>query len=169
MSAPVTPESEKTLMNRRGFLTSVTLALGGVVGLVLGGSGAAYLLSPAWRKKQEEWIEVARLRDLPAGNPVKVDYVKRKADGWMVVEGRSSVWLMNEGKSVIAFDPKCTHLGCPYRWEESQQQFLCPCHTAVFSKMGEVVSGPPPKALNRFPVKVEGGVVFILPEVAGHA
>ncbi len=151
-------------MTRRRFLTWATALLGGMVAAVLGGSGAAYVLSPAWRKKQEEWVEVTSLGAVPDGVPTKVDYVKRKMDGWMAIEGKSSVWILKQKTELIAFDPKCTHLGCPYRWDQDKEAFLCPCHTAVFSKSGEVVSGPPPRPLDRFPIKVEKGVIFILPE-----
>lgn len=152
-------------MTRRKFLTWMTALMGGAVAAVLGGSGAAYVLSPAWRKKQEEWVEVASLGAVPDGVPTKVDYVKRKMDGWMTIEGKSSVWILKQKTGELtAFDPKCTHLGCPYRWDQEKEAFLCPCHTAVFSKSGEVVSGPPPRPLDRFPVKVEKGVILILPE-----
>lgn len=162
----MTPESQKPeeYLDRRGFLVRMTAILGGAIALVLGGSGAAYVLSPALRRKKEEWIEVTTAGAIPEGVPTKVDYVKRQADGWMMIEGRSSVWLLKQKNEMTAFDPKCTHLGCPYRWDEAKETFVCPCHTAVFSKTGEVVSGPPPRALDRFPVKIERGIVSILPE-----
>ena len=98
------------------------------------------------------------------GDPVKLDYVKRKMDGWNVIESPSSVWVVQQKGEWVAFDPHCTHLGCPYRWDASKQAFLCPCHGGIFTKDGSVVSGRPPKPLLRFPVKVEGGTIFVLPE-----
>jgi Rieske Fe-S protein len=43
-----------------------------------------------------------------------------------------------------------------------QEEFFCPCHNGVFDKDGNVVSGPPPRPLDRFEVKVEDDQLFIL-------
>jgi menaquinol-cytochrome c reductase iron-sulfur subunit len=64
---------------------------------------------------------------------------------------------------VTAFDPHCTHLGCPYRWDAAKEAFLCPCHSGVFNKQGVVQSGPPPRPLDRYGVRVQQGIVSILP------
>ena len=32
----------------------------------------------------------------------------------------------------------------------SDQVYLCPCHDAIFGKQGEVLDGPPPRALDRY-------------------
>jgi menaquinol-cytochrome c reductase iron-sulfur subunit len=157
---PNEPESPQ----RRTFLIGLITAMGSFIALILGGSGAFYFLSPAWRSKKEDWVEVGPVDAIKTGDPVKLDYVKRKMDGWNVIESPSSVWIVEQKGEWVAYDPHCTHLGCPYRWDSAQQKFLCPCHGAVFSKDGTVVSGPPPKPLNRFPAKVEGGIIYVLPE-----
>ncbi|HJT23007.1 MAG TPA: ubiquinol-cytochrome c reductase iron-sulfur subunit [bacterium] len=148
---------------RRSFLIGLITVMGGFIAFILGGSGATYFLSPAWRTKKEDWVEVGPVDGIKGGDPVKLDYVKRKKDGWQVIESPSSVWVMRQKDEWVAFDPHCTHLGCPYRWDASKQAFLCPCHGGVFSKDGTVVSGPPPKPLQRYPVKVEGGTIYVLP------
>lgn len=149
---------------RRRFLAGLIVVMGGFIGAILGGSGLTYFLSPAWKSKKEDWVEVGPVDSIKEGEPVKLDYVKRKKDGWNVIESPSSVWVILQKGEWVAFDPHCTHLGCPYRWDAAQKAFLCPCHGGVFSKEGNVVSGPPPKPLNRFPVKVVAGTIFILPE-----
>ena len=45
----------------------------------------------------------------------------------------------NRRQRVTAFGPQCTHLGCAYHWEQGKKQFLCPCHTSVFSIDGKVI------------------------------
>jgi Rieske Fe-S protein len=47
------------------------------------------------------------------------------------------------------------------RWIEDQQIFFCPCHNGVFDKAGEVVSGPPSRALDRYETKVEDAVLYV--------
>ena len=149
---------------RRNFLIALIILMGSFIGFVLGGSGFYYFLSPAWRGKKEDWIQVGPVDSIKEGDPIKLDYVKRKKDGWEVIESPSSVWVMLQRGEWVAYDPHCTHLGCPYRWDAGKQAFLCPCHGGVFSKDGSVVSGPPPKPLQRYPVKVEGGFIYVLPE-----
>jgi len=151
---------------RRSFLIGLIAAMGGLISFILGGSGIFYFLSPAWRGKKEDWVEVGPVEGIQEGTPIKLDYVKRKMDGWNVIESPSSVWVILQKGEWVAYDPHCTHLGCPYRWDSAKQAFLCPCHGGVFSKDGKVVSGPPPKPLVRFPVKITGGTIYVLPEGA---
>jgi Rieske Fe-S protein len=35
-------------------------------------------------------------------------------------------------------------------WNEEAQAYLCPCHDAKFNSEGEVLDGPPPRALDRY-------------------
>jgi menaquinol-cytochrome c reductase iron-sulfur subunit len=163
MSDKPTLPGEPTNPQRRNFLIGLIAVMGSFIGFVLGGSGLFYFLSPAWRAKKEDWVEVGPVGSVKEGDPVKLDYVKRKMDGWSVVESPSSVWVILQKGEWVAYDPHCTHLGCPYRWDAAKKAFLCPCHGGTFSKDGNVVSGPPPKPLRRFPVKVENGTIYVLP------
>ena len=70
--------------------------------------------------------------------------------------------LTDNGRDFLAMSNICTHLGCRVRWIADQEQFFCPCHNGVFDKDGTVVSGPPPRPLDRYEVKVEGETVYIL-------
>lgn len=150
-------------LSRSEFLTYFILSAGALVAAILGGSALGAFISPAWKKKKEDWVTVADLDSLPEGTPTLVDYDQRREDGWIVEEGRSSVWLLKEKGAVIAFDPHCTHLGCPYRWDAAKNQFLCPCHSGVYDKAGVVLSGPPPHPLYRYGVRIQQGLVSILP------
>lgn len=151
-------------ISRRKFFTSMIMLLGGMITSVLGWNISRYFISPVWKRVMEGWVEVVSLEALPQGIPTKLNYVQRKTDGWMTVEGMNSVWLLRENDKIIAFDPKCTHLGCAYRWDEDRGVFVCPCHTATFSKVGQVIEGPPPRPLDRFPAKVKNRTVIILPD-----
>ena len=85
-----------------------------------------------------------------------------KPDGLSPTEGEPFAYIItDQGRDFIAFSNICTHLGCRVRWINDQEQFFCPCHNAVFDQNGEVESGPPPRALDRFEVKVEDGQVYI--------
>ncbi|MBI5630717.1 MAG: Rieske (2Fe-2S) protein [Elusimicrobia bacterium] len=152
-------------MTRQGFLALAATGLAAAIGAVLSASGLTYFISPAFGKDEENWIDLGPASDIKPGTPVKVDYVERRRDAWVVNEKRSSAWIATaDGKEFTAFDPRCTHLGCPYRWDQARGQFLCPCHDAVFSGEGAVVSGPPPRPLDRYSVKIAGGRLLIQPQ-----
>jgi menaquinol-cytochrome c reductase iron-sulfur subunit len=134
------------------------------MGAVITGVGGGYFLSPLLRKKEESWIDLGPVKDFPEGAPLKVDFTVRKRDAWSTFESRSSAWIVTaDRKEFIGFDPKCTHLGCPYRWSQEKKEFVCPCHNALFGIDGRVISGPPPRPLDRYPTKVVGGRLLILP------
>lgn len=151
---------------RREFLKRSIFALGGLIVLGLAVPSSIYVLSPLWKRSEEEWVEIADTAQIPKGEPLKVDYVRRKKDGWVTIEERASVWVVTaDGQEFTVFDPRCTHLGCPYRWEAEKRQFLCPCHNGIFSAEGVVLGGPPPRPLDRFANKVVAGKLLILPKV----
>lgn len=157
-------------ISRRTFLSSAAALLGGAIAFVLGSTGISYFVSPAFLKEDEDWVDVGKASDIRPGSPVKVDFVARKRDAWVVTEKRSSAWISTaDGKSFTVFDPRCTHLGCPYRWDQEKNQFLCPCHAAVFAPDGLVVSGPPPRPLDRYAAKVAGGRLLIQPSSSKKA
>jgi Rieske Fe-S protein len=47
------------------------------------------------------------------------------------------------------------------RWEGDKSRFFCPCHNGVFDREGQVVSGPPPRALDRYDVEVMAGAIYL--------
>lgn len=151
--------------SRREFLKRSIFVLGGLITLGLAVPSGVYVLSPLWRSNEEEWVDIGDVAQIPKGDPIKVDYVRRKKDGWVTVEERASAWVVtSDGQEFTVFDPFCTHLGCPYRWEANKHQFLCPCHNGIFSIDGAVLAGPPPRPLDRFPNKVVAGKLLILPK-----
>lgn len=154
-------------LTRRAFLRGMIAGLGSVIALVLGGSGLGYILAPGFQKKEEDWVDLGPVAGIPLGRPVHLEFVQRRRDAWMTTERRSSAWVFtSDGKEFAVFDPRCTHLGCPYRWDDQQRRFLCPCHAAVFDLTGQVVTGPPPRPLDRYPYRVAGGRLSILPRRA---
>lgn len=165
-SRPETPEE----IGRRAFLSRAAVFLGGLIGAVLTGVGLGYFVSPALRAKVGAWVDLGRAGAFKPGAPVLVEYTQRKRDSWITSETRSSAWVVTEnGKDFTAFDPRCTHLGCPFRWNAQDKKFLCPCHTASFAIDGKVLGGPPPRPLDRYETKLENGQLFILPEKREHA
>jgi menaquinol-cytochrome c reductase iron-sulfur subunit len=62
---------------------------------------------------------------------------------------------------IVAFTPQCTHLGCAYSYDDKNKEFLCPCHTSTFALDGKVLTGPAPRALDRYEVKLAGNKLLL--------
>jgi menaquinol-cytochrome c reductase iron-sulfur subunit len=63
----------------------------------------------------------------------------------------------------IAMSTRCMHLGCPVRYIEAAQRFVCPCHGGVYGFEGQVDGGPPVRPLDRFYTRVRDGQVEVGP------
>lgn len=157
--------NDTSRFSRRRFLSWFTTAVSTVIAAVLGGSSVAYFVSPAFARKEEVWLDLGPVAAFPKGEPTKVEFVQRIRDAWVTTERRSSAWVLTaDGENFTVFDPRCTHLGCPYRWDEEKKQFLCPCHTAVFDATGRVIAGPPPRPLDLYRNRVDNDRLFVLPQ-----
>jgi cytochrome b6-f complex iron-sulfur subunit len=55
-----------------------------------------------------------------------------------------------------AFSAVCTHLDCTVQFKADTSQLWCACHNGTYDLGGNVVSGPPPRGLERFAVNVRG-------------
>jgi cytochrome b6-f complex iron-sulfur subunit len=62
---------------------------------------------------------------------------------------------------VVALYQKCVHLGCRVPWCKASQWFECPCHGSKYNRVGEKKGGPAPRGLDRFPVIIDGGNLYI--------
>ena len=63
----------------------------------------------------------------------------------------------------IAISDRCAHLGCPVRWVDAAERFICPCHGGVYDLLGRRVGGPPVRPLDRFYTRVNGDNVELGP------
>jgi Rieske Fe-S protein len=78
------------------------------------------------------------------------------------------VLKQNDGQ-IVAFTPQCPHLGCAYSYDERNKEFLCPCHTSTFALDGKVLTGPAPRALDRYETKVTENKLLLGPIRKGDA
>jgi Rieske Fe-S protein len=63
----------------------------------------------------------------------------------------------------VALSNRCMHLGCPVRYVEAAERFICPCHGGVYNFRGLVAGGPPVRPLDRFYTYEHNGYVYIGP------
>jgi menaquinol-cytochrome c reductase iron-sulfur subunit len=159
---PLTQHPQSTETTRRGFFEAAIHGMMGLITLLLAVPAAIYLLTPAKAKKREAWTEAGDITKLAPNSPVELVFRRRRFDGWREIVEKGTAWVVKrDDNRVVAFGSSCTHLGCAYHWDAANKDFLCPCHTSIFSIDGNVVSGPAPRPLDRYDTKIEGNRLLI--------
>jgi cytochrome b6-f complex iron-sulfur subunit len=129
------------------LLFSVASTVSGVVGPIL-----AYLL-PAKQSQaySGDPISVGAVGDFPVGT------------GKVVNVNNTPVIVVNTTAGGIkAFSAICTHLGCVVGYEQRKTVIRSPCHDGLFNPVtGDVVSGPPPRALPAYELTIKEEQVYI--------
>jgi menaquinol-cytochrome c reductase iron-sulfur subunit len=149
-------------LQRRRFLSRISIALSGMAGAVVGVPVVGFLVGPLLRRAPRVWRGVGRVTEFTVGETVAVTFEDASPLPWSGVTARTAAWLRRDDETgFTAFAVNCTHLGCPVRWIQGAELFLCPCHGGVFNRNGTVAAGPPPRPLTRYPVRVRNGQVEI--------
>jgi len=148
---------------RRRFFQLVIKASAGLIGFSLAGPLVGYLISPAFKRRAQPWVDVASAGEMSTGVPKQLEYVATVQDGYLETKTQKAVWAVKQTSGeVTVFSPMCTHLGCGYHWDAGGQQFKCPCHGSVFDISGRVVGGPAPRPLDALPSKVDNGRLLVV-------
>jgi cytochrome b6-f complex iron-sulfur subunit len=133
----------------------------GLIRILLGTGFSASLISflyPVLRFMDPPEVPEASVNEVSAG---KVQDLKPNS-GKIVRFGSRPVILIRVSETDWrAFSAVCTHLNCTVQYSEQRHQIWCACHNGTYDLNGAVVSGPPPKALEEYAVKVRGDEVVI--------
>ena len=149
-------------IDRRKFLVRLSLLAGAIPAAVISVPVFSALLGPLLQRQKQEWRKVADVSDLAVGETKLITYVNADPLPWAGVTAKSAAWLRRESESkLVAFSAHCSHLGCPVRWEQNAQLFMCPCHGGVYYRDGSVAAGPPPKGLTQIEVRINKADVEI--------
>jgi menaquinol-cytochrome c reductase iron-sulfur subunit len=150
-------------LDRRGFVKIVTSALGSFIAAVVALPAIQYFISPALVKTtSDDWISLGPLDNFPLNVPTLFNFTRTKVNGWERSSQSYGVFVLRTSpQQVTCFSDVCTHLSCRVNWNEAKEQFICPCHAAAFNRSGEVLSGPPPRPLDRYEIKLEGDQLSI--------
>jgi len=76
-------------------------------------------------------------------------------------ERDSAILVRTADGAYHAYGQKCTHLSCPVYYSRDHRRLECPCHEGAFDAgTGNVLYGPPPRALDTIEVEVREGQVW---------
>jgi cytochrome b6-f complex iron-sulfur subunit len=131
-------------VNRRSFLDAV-LGIGFVSTIV----AVAY---PVWRYLIP-----------PASAVVAAQASQLKANSGMVFKFGSKPGLLVRAPDgeLHAFNAVCTHLECTVQYKADTSTIWCACHNGMYDLQGNVISGPPPRPLERLVVNQRNNDVVV--------
>jgi menaquinol-cytochrome c reductase iron-sulfur subunit len=151
-------------MTRRSFL-GVLLGFGSVVvGAALSVPLFRFALHPLLTKTTEiGWSDIGKIEEFASLTaPLKKLITVDQRDGWRKIVSEKAIYVLPIKDGVLrVLSPICPHLGCSIPWIEAKQQFICPCHTAIFTLDGTRVSGPAPRSMDDLESKVDNGMLKV--------
>jgi menaquinol-cytochrome c reductase iron-sulfur subunit len=145
-------------VTRRRFMTGVAHGAGGVAAAAFTLPALGFALAPVFKTLPFQWQAVGPPSEFPNDNyiPKVITLVPGIGEA-----GKSLVYVRTRNPAIdkepefaynhwIALSSRCMHLGCPVRWVDAAQRFICPCHGGVYNLRGMVTGGPPVRPLDRF-------------------
>lgn len=131
--------------NRRGFLDAL-LAVGFVSTAVAIAYPVSQFLIPPASGEPETASAVA----------MKANELKPNSGKIFRFGSRPGIAVRTAEGEILAFSAVCTHLDCTVQYKSDTAQLWCACHNGTYDLGGNVVSGPPPRALEKFVVNLRG-------------
>ena len=135
---------------RRSFLDKLIgggfLALAGFVVYPM----ARFLVPPRVAESEEASVVAAKVAGLP------------KNTGKIFRFGRKPAIVVHTPMGELrAFEATCTHLDCIVQYVPERKAILCACHNGLYDLNGRNLSGPPPRPLQTYGVKVVGDKIVV--------
>ena len=158
-------------VTRRRFMTGTAHTAGGIAAAAFALPALGFAVGPIFKKTPHSWQTVGTAGQFSEDNYVPVVITLTPGIG---EAGKSTAYVRqfnpkidtdpaDQGSKYIAISSRCAHLGCPVRWVDAAERFICPCHGGVYDLLGKRVGGPPVRPLDRFYTRVEGEDVQIGP------
>jgi menaquinol-cytochrome c reductase iron-sulfur subunit len=149
---------------RRSFL-GVLLGVGSFcVGALLAVPLIRFALFPLLRRTTE--LKASPLGDVssfssltdPVMRTIQIDQV----DGWRKAVSEKAVYITKDSRGQLAvLSSICPHLGCTVPWNKEKNQFVCPCHGAVYAADGSRISGPSLRGMDTLETVVQDGQLMV--------
>jgi Rieske Fe-S protein len=181
---PVASEREVAAYPRSTFLSAATLGLGGVIGGLITVPVLGFAVLPSFVGDDTDDVDLGPIENFPEGTFVIATYMEDEEVGEVT---RRTLFIRNNGltedgqPSFTTLFSRCAHLGCPVQPnglvdEEGRKElndggislipvnvtgFGCPCHGGQYDTEGNVISGPPVRALDRTEFSIRDGRLFL--------
>jgi cytochrome b6-f complex iron-sulfur subunit len=143
-------KQQATNVSRRDFAKFLTLVSGGL----MVGSGLVAVKGHFFPKEEVEGEHfVCKKDEVPLGGT-----------RGFVIKGSTIPYILIhlENGEFKAYEQKCTHLSCSVFYKPGTGIIHCPCHEGSFDAVtGDVIAGPPPRALPRLDVFFKGNDVYV--------
>ncbi len=137
-------------ISRRDFLSLIKKIFTATGISALAAPLIAYFYPPSLEETPTEAILVGKAEDIPAGESLTIPF------------GRYPALIVHTKKGFKAYSAVCTHFACICKWDPEDQVIFCPCHAGFFEPLqGEVLSGPPPSPLEKIPLTIQDGDIYL--------
>jgi menaquinol-cytochrome c reductase iron-sulfur subunit len=160
---------EGETITRRRLMTGTALAAGGIATAAFGLPALGFALGPIFEKSiHYQWQDVGAESDFNDQTylPRVINLVPDIGE-----VGKTTIYVRrfnrkldnprNKDQPYVAVSTRCAHLGCPVRYVQASEKFICPCHGGIYDFQGKVIGGPPVRPLDRFYTRVEKGRVQV--------
>ena len=162
---------EGETITRRRFMTGTAHTAGGIAAAAFTLPALGFALGPIFKSTPHRWETVGTVDQFPDNNYIPVVVTLTPGIG---EAGKATIYMRKFNPVLdtdrydldtkyIAITSRCAHLGCPVRWVDAAERFICPCHGGVYDLLGRPVGGPPVRPLDRFYTRVEGEYVQVGP------
>ena len=135
-------------ITRTKFLTGVAVVTGGVMTAAILVPVVGFAAADTLKEEQWQWVDVGPMSDFPDGKVTSI------AVSGPSPESNRRAYVRHKDNAIIAIWNRCAHLGCPVAYSAGGDVYACPCHGGAYNSLGLVTSGPPPRPLDRFDVKI---------------
>jgi menaquinol-cytochrome c reductase iron-sulfur subunit len=160
-------------VTRRRFMTLSAHGAGAIAASAFLLPAVGFAVGPIFEEHKLGWQDVGAEDEFPDNTyvPKTITIVDGIGEA-----GKSTVYVRKRDPKIdvpppkefdyeqyIAISTRCMHLGCPVRYVDAAQRFICPCHGGVYDFQGKVSGGPPVRPLDRFYTRTRNGRVQIGP------
>jgi Rieske Fe-S protein len=147
---------EGETVTRRRFMTGTANVAGAVAAGAFTLPALGFALGPIFKTNPKHWENAGAVGDFTDNNYVPVVITLTPGIG---EAGKTTVYVRKYNAEIdtdrydqntpyIAISTRCAHLGCPVRWVDAAERFICPCHGGVYDLLGRRVGGPPVRPLD---------------------
>lgn len=159
-------------MSRRRFMTGTAHTAGAIAAAAFTLPTLAFAIGPVFDRQPTTWQPIGPLDSFNelVYKPITITIatgVGEAGDSLAYVRRHNEALdgpVKDRYDHIVAISSRCVHVGCPVRYVQAAESFVCPCHGGVYNFLGQRTGGPPPRPLDRFYTLIrDDGMVMLGP------